>query len=283
MTLRDHMQEVLAGWPAGAPEPWQATFVGTALNFGSRSLEIPHNGVAHPAYPPLQAGNDERHLFRTFHRINPDQVRVVVIGQDPYPESPRATGRAFEDGAAHALGIAESLKRLLQSALTAMDPALQADQNRVGWNLIREQVEEHLHDQAAVEHYFDGLTEQRVLFLNAAWTFTEIEWHPDAGERKRRRDRVQNAHRALWRPVTERVIARLAVRNGPPVFLLFGREAQKCFSSATRNLQEVPASICCYHPTARREAYFEAENPLRQVNQALGIPRAIHWWPPEAL
>lgn len=175
------------------------------------------------------------------------------------------------------------MKRLLQSALTAMDPELQADQDSAGWNLIREQVGGRLHDQAAMEHYFDGLTEQGVLFLNAAWTFTEIEWHPDAGERRRQRDRVQNAHRALWRPVTERVIDRLAARHGPPVFLLFGREAQRCFNSTTRNLQDIPVHTCCDHPTARRGTYFDAENPLRQVNQALGIPRAIDWWPPAAL
>jgi len=286
MTLRAHMQQVLAGWPEGAPQGWRVALEDTVLNFGSRSLGTAHDGVARPAYPPLRAGNDGRYLFRAFHGINPDQVRVVVIGQDPYPERARATGRAFEDGASLALGIAESMKRLLQSALTAMDPGLHADQNGAGWNLIREQVEARLHDQAMMEHYFDGLTDQGVLFLNAAWTFTEIEWHPDAGERRRRRDRVQNAHRALWRPVMERVIDRLASRAGPPVFLLFGREAQKCFNSATRNLQEVPASICCDHPTARRGTYFDTENPLRQVNQALRPPnqaleacRDIQWWP----
>lgn len=56
-----------------------------------------------------------------------------------------------------------------------MDPELQAAQDSAGWNLIRKQVRGRVHDQVAMEHYFDGLTVQGVLFLNAAWTFTEIE------------------------------------------------------------------------------------------------------------
>ena len=64
MTLRAHMQEVLAGWPDGAPQVWRAAFEGTVFSFDSRSLGTAHDGVARPAYPPLLVGNDERYLFR---------------------------------------------------------------------------------------------------------------------------------------------------------------------------------------------------------------------------
>ena len=214
MTLRAHMREVLAGWPVGAPAPWRTTFEGTAPSFGSSSLGIAHDGLARPAHPPLRAANDERDLFRAFRRIEPAEVRVAVIGQDPYPDPRRATGRPFEDGGAvQGLGVANSLRRLLQSGLTAMEPDLRADQDITGWDIIAERVEEHLANQAAMTDYFDWLAGQGVLFLNTAWTFTEIEPHPDRAERERRLARVQRAHKALWRPVMLRLIEALKAQN----------------------------------------------------------------------
>ena len=41
----------------------------------------------------------EAHVFRAFDELEPDRVKAVVIGQDPYPHVTRATGRAFEDKA----------------------------------------------------------------------------------------------------------------------------------------------------------------------------------------
>lgn len=276
MTLRAHMVASLAGWPAGAPAAWQATFEDTALNFRSRSLGAIHDGAARPAYPRLLAGDDGRHLFRAFRGIAPDRVRVVVIGQDPYPDRVRATGRAFEDGAAHVVGMAESLKRLLQSAFTAMDLEPQADQNPAGWTLIQARVEAHLPDQAAMERYFDGLAGQGVLFLNAAWTFTEVEPHPASAERRRRLARAQRAHRALWRPVMLRLIEALRASDPPPVFLLLGAHAQGLLNEGD--------PVRHSHPTPRNPAlYFNGENPLRRVNQALAAlgRDEILWWPPQ--
>lgn len=58
-----------------------------------------------------------------------------------------------------------------------MDLEPQADQNPAGWTLIHARIEAHLPDQAAMERYFDGLAGQGVLFLNAVWTYAEVEPH----------------------------------------------------------------------------------------------------------
>jgi len=282
LTLQSYMRAELTGWAHAIPDAWRTVFDGASPNFAALSLARTQDDEFRPSHPPLLLPNGEAALFRAFRNIQPARVRVVVIGQDPYPERERATGRAFEDGALHR-SISISLRRLLQSALTAMNPALNADLNISGWDTIQGQVGAHLTNQAAMTQYFDGLAGQGVLFMNAAWTLTEIEWLADPMQRKRRLGRVQRAHRALWHPMTRRVIERLADREQPPVFLLFGGEAQKCFNSAMRHLQEIPTSIRCDHPTARQGTYFDTENPLRQANQALGLPRAIQWWPPMAL
>lgn len=275
------MRAELEGWADAIPDAWREAFGGALPNLDAPSLARVPNEEFRQSHPPLQAPDEDHQMFRAFRHIEPAQVRVFAIGQDPYPERDRATGRAFEDGAADLRSIASSLRRILQSGLTAMAPARRADRGIHGWGAIRAEVAAHLNDRAAMTQYFDGLAEQGVLFLNAAWTFTEIEHHPDREERKRRRARLQNAHRALWRPVTERVIGQLAAQNGGPVFLLFGGEALERFRLATRHLQEPPTSVFCAHPTARRAAYFDYQNPLRRVNRVRELRNleAVQWWP----
>lgn len=39
-----------------------------------------------------------RHMLRAFDGLTPDRVRVVILGQDPYPRRAGATGRAFAPG-----------------------------------------------------------------------------------------------------------------------------------------------------------------------------------------
>ena len=46
-------------------------------------------------YPGAPSG---AHIFHAFDRLEPDRVRVVVLGQDPYPCGAFSTGRAFEAG-----------------------------------------------------------------------------------------------------------------------------------------------------------------------------------------
>src|SRR6185369_12848524 len=58
---------------------------------------------------------------RAFDGITPDEVRVVVIGQDPYPHVEQATGRSFEqaDVVAGLTKVTPSLKRILQAVALA--------------------------------------------------------------------------------------------------------------------------------------------------------------------
>ena len=45
--------------------------------------------------------------------------------------------------------------------------------------------------------------------------------------------------------------------------------------------QEPPTSVFCAHPTARRAAYFDYQNPLRRANRVpeLRDLEAVQWWP----
>ncbi|MFC3059956.1 uracil-DNA glycosylase family protein [Paenirhodobacter populi] len=279
MTLKDTMANALeAGWADAVPLSWRQEFDNVSPDFTAHALNKVQEGEFSSPYPSLLPDQNQRHLFRAFRGIAPNQVRVCVIGQDPYPERDRATGRAFEDGAAHS-GIAISLRRLLQSAVTVSNQNQKADENASGWSLIRDDADQYFSETEAMTMYFDRLAEEGVLFLNAAWTFTESAPLPSKKELKYRRDRIQRAHAALWKPVTLRLIKRLAERDDPPVFLLLGKKAKKILSTATkRDKKEIP-NVYCPHPTARKGAYFNHRNPLAQVNEILKPAAAVKWSP----
>lgn len=285
MTLRDRLAGALEGWEAEIPEDWQATFDGATPDLTAPAMDIPNEHIENLVYPPLRGHANGPGLFRPFRYIAPEDVRVVVVGQDPYPEHERATGRAFEDWLVGHTEIADSLKRLLQSAVTCMDLDANADRNDAGWTRIRDRVTWHLPNQEAMTDYFDHLArEHGVLFLNAAWTFTQIADHPVHRVRKSRRNKVQRAHRALWRPIMQRILAEQVARDTPTVFLLLGAAAQNLLCSWD-GIWRQSAVVQNIHPSPPN-AYFhnKYENPLARVNRALLAlnqqEREIAWWPP---
>ena len=125
-------------------------------------------------------------IFRAF-RQPLDSVRVVIVGQDPYPTRGHAVGLAFS--------TAREVRPIPRSLA----------------NIYRE-----LHDDLGIEAAEHGdLTrwvEQGVLLLNTSLTVREGE---------------VRSHRSWpWRAVTGAALGALAERSGPLVAVLWGREAQ---------------------------------------------------------
>lgn len=126
--------------------------------------------------------------FAAFHHVAPPDVRVVILGQDPYPTRGNATGLAFS--VPHGVKPPASLKNIYKSLQNdlAIAPASHGD----------------LSTWAA----------QGVLLLNSVLTVVEAQpnAHAELG----------------WRQVTDAIIARLGgSRETPKVFLLWGAQAQK--------------------------------------------------------
>lgn len=276
------MHNELNGWREAIPNPWQRVFEGVDLDFEAQALDIADDQVEYPAYPTLHGIQNGPTLFRPFLRIGPENVRVVVIAQDPYPDRSRATGRAFEDWSVGDQEPADSLKRLLQSAITCRYPGINAEQNAVAWNDFRDRAAQQLRDREAMTSYFDDLEDRDgVLFLNAAWTFTPVAGEHEANETKRRRDRIQNAHRALWKPVVQRLLANIAARDQTTVFLLLGEAAQGLLCGWD-GVWRRSAIVQNAHPAAPGR-YFHAGyiNPLKRVNKMLTDldEEEVDWWP----
>ena len=140
------------------------------------------HAAGHEVLPP------EDQVFAALDLVEPDAVRVVLLGQDPYPTPGHAHGLAFSYRGAGALPRSLGhIFRELEADLGAALPAGRGD--LTAW------------------------ARQGVLLLNTVLTVRAGE----AGSHRRKG----------WEVFTDAVLAHLDARPEPLVFLLWGAEAKK--------------------------------------------------------
>lgn len=133
-----------------------------------------------PVYP--------RQVFRALEFAAPDDVRVVILGQDPYHGAGQAQGLAFS--------VAQGEKKI--------PPSLR--------NILKEVAA----DTGASPICRDDLSpwaEQGVLLLNSALTVEDGAPQSHAGRG--------------WETLTDALLARVAAQPDPAVFMLWGASAQR--------------------------------------------------------
>lgn len=145
---------------------------------GLRDEDIPR--IDEVAYPP----SIDR--YRALDLLDPEEVKVVILGQDPY----------HGDGEAH--GLAFSVPNGVK-----MPPSLR--------NIFRELAED-INVPAPVETDLTRWARQGVLLLNTALTVSPGKpgSHANHG----------------WKQVTDAIISALANSDKPRVFVLWGKHAQ---------------------------------------------------------
>lgn len=125
-------------------------------------------------------------VFKALQWVGPSDVRVVILGQDPYHGAGQAQGLAFSVGAGQRL-----------------PPSLR--------NILRE-----VHDDTGVPSPTQGdlsaWAEQGVLLLNAVLTVEDGQPQSHAGRG--------------WELLTDALLARVAEQTEPVVFMLWGASAQ---------------------------------------------------------
>lgn len=272
-SLRAYLEGQLAGWRDDLVVPWQSFFEGVEPDFAAIGSQFTYDPNL-PMIPPrrifpLEGAPEGAHVFRAFEGLTPQQVQVVVIGQDPYPNKARATGRAFEDGALVDWGgaVAVSLKSIVQSTLAMRLDEPQLNASKAAWSEIRARVRSGELQLERIGIWFDRLQAQEgVLFVNAGWTLTRFV--SGASDE-------QKAHIAMWAPLMQRLLRGLAERDRPTVFLLLGNFARDLFAAAgveavarARGTWEAKVQSV-QHPHPNAPGYFAAGNPLAKVNQQL--------------
>ena len=149
------------------------------------------HGIEHQLAQELASGHGYYprfdRLFAALEGLRPSDVRVVILGQDPYHGEHQATGRAFE--------VWES---------TPAPPSLVN---------IGKMLEQDLGVAVGSRFQIGRWAEQGVLLLNTTLSVRAGEpgSHKALG----------------WQTITDRIISVIAASNKPTAFLLWGAHAQK--------------------------------------------------------
>lgn len=281
MLLCDLLRKKLAGWKDALPASWRKILGDTELNFGSRAFmcqcradEIVIPGRKGEVIPGAPA---QGHVFRAFDHLRPDNVRAVILGQDPYPSPTWATGRAFEQGSLtewpqSRREIADSLRRIIQVLVNARTGNMKYIDGDHGWKVLLEDLHKGRLLLEPPGRLFDHLQHEGVLLLNTSLTVS-------VGVLSRPK-RIRG-HFQLWEPLLYRVLEFLASRERvPSVFLLWGQQASEavkrgriCATAEHAHTWQSTFDIVRHgHPAAithEGAAFLRPPNPFLSANKAL--------------
>ena len=280
--LKDALEQTFAGWREDVEPAWLGVLEGVELGFdavdGTLTLEpwepiFPARRVR--AFPGAPRG---AHVFRAFDAPAPEDVRCVVLGQDPYPCPAFATGRAFEAGnVASWRELGKMFSRSVRAFIQLIVAARTGDERYAAqfesWPTTLADIEcgrTRFEEPAAIA---DRWVASGVLLLNSALTLSRFD--KEIGPHQAR------GHLPLWRPVMLAVLRHLAARRTPLVCIGFGATAASILREA--GLDESHGAgplhaILRPHP-AEADRLLAIENPFVRCNRLLrttgGIP--IDW------
>jgi uracil-DNA glycosylase len=191
--------------------------------------------------------------FRAFAVTRYDDVRVVILGQDPYPNPGEAHGLAFSVPAdVPKPGSLKNIHKILESDLseTLRRPVTAPDHGNL-----------------------EAWAEQGVLLLNTALT-VRAGTTEDRDAHRRWRWEKQG-----WTTFTDAVIRAISDKNDRVVFILWGNDAKQKEKLIDTNLHAVISSS---HPSPNFGAAglgFLASRPFSEANEQLAAARRgeIDW------
>lgn len=173
----------------------------------------------------------QKDLFRAFHLTPFHKVRVVILGQDPYPQ-------VLGDGLPRATGLSFSVRKR-----DAIPSSIQNIYKEVKDNYPEFEIPEH--------GCLEGWARQGILFLNAALTVREGE---------------PAAHINVWQGFTRKVIRRIVENNEKVIFVLWGAKAQ----ALSGVIGGAVTSLLASHPSGRSaERGFYGCGHFREINEIL--------------
>lgn len=148
-------------------------------------------------------------IFNSFHNLSPEKVKVLIIGQDPYPDTRKAHGLAFsfKDGN---IPPKDSLINIFKKINHDLD----------------------------IDNQYTNLTcwrEQGVLLLNTALTFKKEQ---DKNEQAKSREK----HLQFWKNfinyAIEKLLAEKMNSNEPLVIMLWGGKANALKSLKYKSIED---------------------------------------------
>jgi uracil-DNA glycosylase len=184
-------------------------------------------------------------VYRALEITAFDQVRVVILGQDPYPTPGQAHGLAFS----------------VPNGINNVPPTLKNIKHE-----LREDLKLRWDDLKNTD--LAPWAKQGVLLLNAVLTVKPGE---------------PGSHAGLgWETLTRGVLRAIGEHREEVVFVLWGRQAERVFTECVEDdfgawrKQRGHTVLRSAHPSPRSaERGFFGSRPFSRINQALKVP--IDW------
>ena len=273
---------MLEGWQGDVDPLWRDVLGNVDLAFDDvdSALELEPWEPIFPArrgrtFPGAPAG---AHMLRAFDDLLPEDVRCVILGQDPYPCPAFATGRAFEAGNVARWReldkmFSPSVRAVIQLVVAARTGEARYAQGFSQWPATLAAIESGAVDLEAPGALADRWVASGVLLLNTSLTLSRFRREGDPHQVR--------GHLPLWRPLMVRVLDRLARRGAPLVVIGFGDAAAETLSAASLSEAEAGSAgrvILRPHPAAADEILAQ-ENPFTLCSrrlQAMGAA-AVGW------
>lgn len=195
-------------------------------------------------------------IFNALKGVKLEDIKVVILGQDPTPQEGKATGVAFL--VKHPRTVPAVLNMLLEVAFEGFSVNL---------------------DSANVEEWLT----KGVLLMNAAFT---VPHKPEKGKEKIEQEQKtvkgegkKYDHRDMWRPFTKELISYISGNAPPSAWLLWGQHAQGFEPQISLHKHLI---VKGRHPsptgTAKGEGntffggnYFNRANEFLEINERVAI------------
>jgi uracil-DNA glycosylase len=219
--MRDGFESLLSSrapsWTAVLGDQLRAPY------FSKLEAFVAAERAKHDVFPP------EAEVFAAFEHTPFDQVRVLLLGQDPY----------HDDGQAH--GLCFSVRRGV-----ALPPSLR--------NIYKE-FSTDVGGTPPDHGCLTSWTEQGVMLLNTVLT---VRAHEPNSHRKKG-----------WETFTDHVIEVLAAREDPLVFVLWGKPAQQKIPLIERHAGRHEVIVSAHPSPLSAKTGFFGSKPFSKVNDAL--------------
>jgi len=155
---------------------------------------------------------EKRRVLR-FLETDANNLKIIILGQDPYPEKGKATGRAFEVGGLNAWDEPfrqVSLKNIVRLIYKGQKGIEEYD-DIPKFSVIVDEIKEGRFTIASPPELFESLEKQGVLFLNTC--FTVCPGKP-------------MSHTEIWHEFTEKLLLWLSKNRPDLIWFLWGKNSQ---------------------------------------------------------
>ncbi len=284
--LKNRLKPYATGWSNIIPDGWRGRLGNVHPNLCAIHERVHVTGN-------VRVIPNRSRVFYSLNGIVPSNVKVVVVGNDPYPDPDRATGRSFEQDDITSWSeelvvggrVTPSLRSLIYAAAALSYSGLCIHEFKGHQQRLRRALRCGHVMLPEPNAMFGNLVEQGVLWINQTPTISAKKGDQlIRGSCWKAVENQRSLHKAFWCPVMHRVISVLVeeARRRRIVFALFGGKAQELeeWIDTCRICQDIPEGnvrvVKSGHPSIIR-SFFRNGNPLGRINRELEVDRRIRW------